>query len=128
MALADTLREVRVTCGDWERICSPGSMLRNGVCGVLLDPPYSQTESVYATDSNTVSKDVREWCKVNGTNPMIRIALCGHQGEHEELEGLGWSVETWHHVGGYQQTTQGIDKRERIWFSPGCLKPEVPTP
>ena len=51
---------------------------------------------------------------------MLRIALCGHDGEHNELEAMGWTVETWDKAGGYQ----GADDRERIWFSLGCLKPD----
>jgi DNA adenine methylase len=116
--LQDSFREARVVCGDWERICSPGTMTRNGPCAVLLDPPYSLTGAVYAQDSSTVSGDVRRWCVANGNNPLLRIALCGHDTEHNELETLGWTVETWDKSGGYQ----GADDRERIWFSPACLK------
>ena len=110
------LADVRVCCGDWERICSVGSMTRNGICAVVMDPPYSTTEAVYAHDSSTVSTEVREWCKANGGNPQLRIALCGHESEHGELEKQGWTVETWDKAGGYQ----GNDDRERIWFSPHC--------
>jgi hypothetical protein len=115
--LQDAFREARIACGDWDRICSPGSMTRNGTCAVLLDPPYSQTGAVYAQDSNTVAHDVRRWCLVNGSDPLLRIALCGHAGEHEELLTHGWTVETWGKGGGYQ----GADDRERIFFSPACL-------
>lgn len=116
--LSELLSDSRVTCGSWERICSPGTMTRNGIAGVLLDPPYSLTEAVYAEDSTAVSSDVRAWCKANGDNPLLRIALCGHTGEgHEELEGMGWDSVTWTNGGGYQ----GADDRERIWFSPHCL-------
>jgi len=119
--LSSLLNRARVTCGSWERVCSVGTMTRNGVAGVLLDPPYSLTGAVYAQDSRTVSADVRKWCKANGDNSMLRIALCGHTGEgHEELEALGWQVETWGKPGGYQ----GKDERERIWFSPHFLKPK----
>jgi hypothetical protein len=52
---------------------------------------------------------------------MLRIALCGHDTEHNALEEMGWTAETWDKVGGYQ----GADDRERIWFSPGCLKPKT---
>ena len=110
----------RVCCGDWSRICSPGTMTRNGPAAVLLDPPYSLTEAVYAHDSSTVSGDVHAWCLLNGADPRLRIALCGHDTEHNELEDWGWTVETWAKSGGYQ----GADDRERIWFSPGCVKPE----
>ena len=111
---------VRVCCGDWSRIMSPGTMTCNGTAAVLLDPPYSLTDAVYAHDSSTVSSDVREWCKANGDNPRLRIALCGHDTEHNELEAMGWTVETWTKSGGYQ----GADDRERIWFSPHCLQAE----
>ena len=116
--LQDAFREARVACGDWERICSPGTMTRNGICAVLLDPPYSLTGAVYAQDSSTVSGDVRRWCVANGGNTLLRIALCGHDTEHNELEAFGWSVETWDKSGGYQ----GADDRERIWFSPACKR------
>ena len=96
---------------------SPGTVTRNGVAAVLLDPPYSLTGAVYAHDSTTVSGDVRKWCTANGDNPQMRIALCGHDTEHNELEAMGWTVETWDKSGGYQ----GKDDRERIWFSPHCL-------
>jgi hypothetical protein len=117
--LQDRLAETRIVCGDWERICSVGSMTRNGIAAVLMDPPYSLTEAVYAHDSSTVSGDVRRWCIANGNNPKLRIALCGHDTEHNELETLGWRVEAWDKSGGYQ----GADDRERIWFSPACKFP-----
>jgi len=115
--LAERLKGARVTCGDWERVCSVGSMTRNGVCGVLLDPPYSTTEPVYANDGREISATVREWCLANGDNRQLRIALCGHVGEHELA---GWECVTWHAKGGYQ----GAEDRERIWFSPACLQPQ----
>lgn len=116
------IRDARITCGDWARIMSVGTMTRNGISAVLLDPPYSLTGAVYAHDSSSVSGDVRAWCVENGANQLLRIALCGHAGEgHEILEPLGWTVETWTKSGGYQ----GADDRERIWFSPGCI-PAVP--
>jgi hypothetical protein len=119
--LAEAMRDVRVACGNWSRIMSIGTMTRNGTCAVLLDPPYSTTEAVYAHDSSTVAGDVREWCVANGGNPALRIALCGHDGEHNALEAEGWTVETWASPGGYQ----GSDDRERIWFSPNCIKPQT---
>ena len=69
--LAESMRDVRVACGDWSRIMSVGTMTRNGTCAVLLDPPYSTTKAVYAHDSSTVAGDVREWCVANGGNPAL---------------------------------------------------------
>jgi len=121
--LRERMAETRVACGDWRRVCSVGSMTRNGDCAVLLDPPYSTTAAVYARDSSTVAGDVREWCRENGADTRLRIALCGHESEHGELEALGWTVETWAKGGGYQ----GKDDRERIWFSPGCVEANHPS-
>ena len=118
-ALSDSLSKARIACGDWERICSVGTITKNGTCAVLLDPPYSLTNAVYAHDSSSVSADVRAWCERHGDNPKLRIALCGHAGEgHESLVNAGWTVEEWGKGGGYQ----GADDRERIWFSPACLR------
>ena len=119
--LQTAMEGARVCCGDWSRIMSPGTMTRNGTAAVLLDPPYSLTGAVYAHDSSTVSGDVRRWCIENGQNPKLRIALCGHDTEHNELEAMGWTVEKWAKSGGYQ----GADDRERIWFSPACLGSET---
>ena len=119
--LSERMDGARVCCGDWERIMSPGTMARNGIAAVLLDPPYSLTEAVYAHDSSTVSADVRAWCRANGGDPKLRIALCGHDTEHNELTDIGWTVETWAKGGGYQ----GADDRERIWFSPACINPQA---
>jgi DNA adenine methylase len=110
------VRESRITCGDWNRICSVGTMTRFGKCAVLLDPPYGTTKAVYARDSTDVATEVLEWCVANGDNPKLKIALCGHVGQHDRLESLGWTVESPKVRGGYQ----GAEDRERIWFSPGC--------
>ena len=83
----------------------------------MLDPPYSLTEPVYAQDGREISAAVREWALEHGQNPQLRIALCGHEGEHEMPR---WSCESWHAKGGYQ----GKETRERIWFSPACLQPQ----
>lgn len=114
--LNNRMRDTRITCGDWQRICSIGTLTAFGRCAILLDPPYGTTTKVYAKDSNAVAIEVREWCIQNGHNPVLKIALCGHMGQHEELEEIGWVVESPKVHGGYQ----GGEDRERIWFSPGC--------
>lgn len=135
-ALANRLRNVRVCCGDWERICQPAVTwageegTHKCTCGVFLDPPYSaeagRAMSIYARDCGEVARYVREWCKINGANKLMRIALCGYTGEgHEELESLGWTTETWSAPGGYAAVAEngrGMQNRHRetIWFSPSC--------
>ena len=102
---------------------SPGTMTRNGTAAVMLDPPYSTTEAVYAhADSSTVSDDARVWCIQNGTTRALDCLACGHDTEHNELELLGWTVETWAKSGGYQ----GADDRERhAQVLPACLGSET---
>jgi len=52
----------------------------------------------------------------------MRIALCGLDGEHNELERRGWSVVAWKGGGGYGNRNKENKnrERERIWFSPHC--------
>lgn len=139
MALADRLRNVRVCCGDWLRVCkSPTVTTRLGLTGVFLDPPYRITldsgeksrDHVYDTDTSQdldkLNRDVRRWCLKRGTEKQMRIALCSYEGEgNEELEAHGWRVMAWK-SNGYGTSGKGKANaaRERIWFSPHCLIPE----
>lgn len=125
--LAARLENVRVCCGDWSRIVTPAVTYRLGITGVFLDPPYStesdRCEGVYSHDDMSVAHDVAEWCRANGTNRMMRIALCGYEGEHKMP---GWTEHAWKAAGGYGVQGEGRGRsnsgRERIWFSPHCLK------
>jgi hypothetical protein len=120
---------VRISCGDWARVLGDSVTVKHGATGVLLDPPYSDDErvSVYASESFTVAQDVLKWCKDNGGNPLLRIALCGYEGEHNDLEKMGWDCMAWKALGGYANVGRGKTRgsanshRERIWFSPHCL-------
>ena len=127
--LQERLRHVRVCCGDWTRILGPAPTTGIGITAVLLDPPYADTAgrvaNLYAQDSLTVAHEVREWAIANGDNPMLRIALCGYEGEHEMPD--TWECVSWKAVGGFGSKGDGRGRenayRERIWFSPHCLKP-----
>jgi hypothetical protein len=96
-----------------------------GVTGVFLDPPYSHDlrERCYSEDHD-ISADVRQWAIEHGDDPNFRIALCGYEGEHEMPS--TWECVPWKAHGGYSRTERGVANRskERIWFSPNCLKPE----
>ena len=65
--------------------------------------------------------------KWSGEDPLMRIALCGYEGEHEFP--ASWKAVAWKTVGGYgnQGTGQVRDNsaRERVWFSPHCLFSET---
>ena len=128
-SLADRLRNVRVCCGDWERICGRSPTFKNGMTGVFLDPPYSaeaDRAEVYRTEDMTVAHRVREWAIEAGRNPLMRVALCGYDTEHDMPP--DWSVFAWKAHGGYGSQgddTRGRDNaaREVVWFSPACLPP-----
>ena len=128
--LAQRLRNVRVCCGDWARVCGPTPTTKLGLTGVFLDPPYAVEDraDVYAVEDFDIAHDVRRWCIERGDDPLLRIALAGYDTEHGELEAHGWTVEAWKAHGGYgsQGATQGRENahRERIWFSPHCLTPD----
>lgn len=148
LALSERLRKTRVVCGDWTRIMGPSVTYKIGLTGILLDPPYNaeagRQDGLYAQDDLQVSTAVRQWCLEHITDgdrsgrvayegpryrhPKLRIALCGYEGEgHGILEGLGWEVVAWKSNGGYggQRKSGKNDNagKERIWFSPHCIKP-----
>ena len=128
--LAERLRQVRVCCGDWQRICGPSPTTKLGVTGVFLDPPYADSagrqDGLYATDSISVAHQVREWAIEAGRDPLMRVALCGYDGEHKMP--ADWEEIAWKARGGYGSQGDGTGRensaRETIWFSPDCLRPQ----
>lgn len=129
-ALSERMRRVRVCCGDWSRVCGPSPTIKNGLTGVFLDPPYSRNagrdERIYTAEDLDVANDVREWAIEHGNDPMMRIALCGYEGEHVMPE--DWECFAWTATGGYSnlgRKQKDNRARERIWFSPHCLRPDA---
>ena len=121
--LANRLRKVRVCCGDWSRILGPTATFKHGITGVFLDPPYSSDrDECYSVDSFDVAHEVRDWAIANGDNSLLRIALCGYDGEHAMPD--SWHKVAWKSHGGYglQGNCKGRENstKERIWFSPHC--------
>lgn len=97
-------------------------------CAVFLDPPYDddlRSPELYGTDDGAISAAVREWALANGDDPDLRIALCGYAGEHE-MPGT-WTEHAWKGARGYASDENANRERERIWFSPHCLRLEQQT-
>lgn len=132
--LADRLRGVRITCGDWKRVADSRSVTFNhGLTAIFLDPPYTHGNMNYAEGGvgGELSREVQAWCLEAGTNTKLRIVLCGHAGEHDILEAHGWRAEIWASGGGYARSAIAKEKRksETLWFSPaclGCAEPAMP--
>jgi hypothetical protein len=72
-----------------------------------------------ACDSLLVARKVANWAVAHGTNPNLRIAVCGYDGEHDFP--ADWSVFEWKATRGYTKDGRNSHK-ERIWFSPACVR------
>ena len=126
--LSGRLRDVRICQGEWGRVLGDSVTIKHGLTGIFLDPPYGADEhSVEYSASSDVAPQVREWAIANGDNPELRIALCGYEGEHEMPD--TWECVAWKARGGYGSQSDGRGRencaRERIWFSPACLRPQA---
>jgi hypothetical protein len=128
LALHERLRDVRVACGDWSRVVADSVTLRHGLTGVFLDPPYFKGAMDYAAGGvgTNLAAEVQTWCAANGDNPMLRIVICGHAGEHDALLAHGWGARKWAARRGYALTEEAVanSASETIWCSPHC-RPET---
>jgi hypothetical protein len=127
-ALCDRLRYVRVTCGDWTRVLGPSVTWKHGRTGVVLDPPYSHSErtrDLYSVEAD-IAPEVEAWCLANGDNPLLRVVLCGYEGEYTLP---GWRVVPWKATAGYSGQNHDRDTRnqhrERLWLSPHCTENQL---
>lgn len=131
--LGERLRDVRVACGDWTRVLTDSVTVRHGLTGVFLDPPYTKGAMDYAAGGvgGALASDVRRWCAENGDNKKLRIVLCGHAGEHDELLSHGWSIRKWNARKGYALRSGAVENSasETLWVSPACVgAPEADAP
>lgn len=127
--LSDRFKHVRVSSGDWSRVCGPSVTFSHGLTGVFLDPPYADTAGrdhpIYREDSECVAHAVCDWAIAHWTHSLMRIAICGYEGEHEMPD--TWAVYHWSAAPGYSglAAEPSLNRhRERIWFSPACLAAE----
>lgn len=129
-ALHRRLRNVKVVCGDWTRVCGGNWQDKNKPIGMFFDPPYAtqwRDENLYHHDSMTVGKDVEAWVLPRGQNPNYRIVVAGYEDEYGSLIDAGWRVKAWKAKGGYVNIGNGNGNgkqnrhRERLFISPHCL-------
>ena len=127
--LSERFRHVRVCCGDWARVMGETPTEVFTPAAVFLDPPYADTakrqSDLYRVDCEQVAHAVREWCIANGGNKNLRICLAGYEGEHimpddwETVKGVAGGGSGY---GGQAKAGYKNAKRERLWFSPHCLR------
>jgi DNA adenine methylase len=127
LGLSDRLRKARICCGDWRRVLT-NSVLRGGgyPCGIFLDPPYDTGSENYSTTEAGIAGEVAQWARENGENPNLRIVLAGYDGELEMPD--SWRVHAYSATGAYvaKGTRAATNRhRERLWFSPHCLRPNA---
>ena len=130
--LSERLRNVRVVCGDWTRVCGGNWQDKMGDVGIFLDPPYAVEDraDVYECEDKQVAHAVRAWAIERGKLPLYRIVIAGYDEHAEELTEAGWTMQAWKTVGGYGNTarnngaSRGKDNRRRevLYFSPNCVK------
>ena len=132
--LSERLREVKVVCGDWTRVCGGNWQSKNRPVGMFFDPPYATSyrdKDIYHCEDLEVAKAVEDWVLNRGNNPDYRIVLCGYEDEYHKLIANGWKVVNWKANGGYsnlgRNNTAGKKNRfkERLFISPHCLKNEL---
>jgi len=105
----------------------PWATEQNGLTGLFLDPPYTnkagRANDLYREEDTSIGHDVAAWAIANGDNPLLRIALCGYEGEYEIPDTWGkyeWSTGDSY---GSSRSANGNRHKERIWFSPACIVP-----
>lgn len=120
-ALSERIREVRIICGDWSRCVKPSVTTHHGLTAIFIDPPYKSegvSKRLYQREAG-VAAEAGVWCAEHGNNPLLRIAICGYEGDYNLP---GWTVingrATNSGYGGGAGNKNNL--RERIWFSPHC--------
>lgn len=126
--LRDRLRDVRVCCGDWSRVTGPSVTTKHGLTAVFLDPPYkAKNRSAVYDHEREGCEGVYDWAAESGEDPRLRICLCGYDGDWNPPS--GWELVRWKAEGGYGSQGDGRgrknSRRERLWFSPHCLRPDL---
>jgi hypothetical protein len=128
--IALRLDRVRITCGDWKRVCTEAvlfgpSRSQSAITGVFLDPPYlrhnGRDPELYAMEGD-VAKEAYEWAFEHGNHPRLRIVIAGWDGDVELPP--GWRSIGWNKPGGSgyaNMTGKNSQSKERLWLSPNCL-------
>lgn len=134
-AVANRLRRVRITCGDFTRLLGAATRHPTRATGVVLDPPYAarREPDLYLADradrtpGRSIAAEAACWALEHGDDPKYRIAYCAYSDTDADAAFLagGWTPLRWQAHGGYGLASSGRGRanrdREMVWFSPHCL-------
>lgn len=132
--ISERMSGTRTLTGCWRRVLGNKSLDTHGrygqrPCAVYLDPPYGEGTG-YAVGENEGSTAAGVWAwAIDAAErwPDLRIAVSGYEDGRAVPD--GWETLAWETNGGYgnQGDGQGREnaRRERVWFSPGCIKPDA---
>ena len=127
--ISSRLRDVRIVCGSWERVCTPTVAERHGLTGIVFDPPYPEgwsTDRAYAGQTES-AHDI--CAQVFGTaidldSRGCRVVVCGYSGTWSPP--AGWTERRWTARKGYAADGGMRQKREVLWCSPLCVGEDQP--
>jgi site-specific DNA-adenine methylase len=128
-SLSRRMQGTKIACGDWDRVVTPAWITTDGICSIFADPPYDDLEhSISYSAGGGVAQAVRLWAIESGENRNLRIAVCGYESDSYRFPET-WETFKWKAGGGYGNQGNGRGRenagRERIWFSPNCIKPNL---
>lgn len=117
--ISNRLKDVVIACGSWDRVLTKPVIRDHGTVGILLDPPYPEGYEWY-TEVNSVYHEVVQWAIQHGDDHHLRIALCGYDADMPD----SWECVSWTARGGFNNQSESNQNRfrEKIWFSPHCLR------
>lgn len=117
--LSQRLRNVKVLCGDWSRVCV-NCIIKNYPTAIFLDPPYRDYANCY--NQKVVNDEVEDFCKKWEDKPNVKIVLCGYEGEYNLPK---WTQEKWKANVSWSGGKGGNNEKrskETLWISPSCAK------
>ena len=129
-AIAERLRRVRITCGDWRRVTTPSVVERHGASGVLLDPPYPEgwdVDGAYSGQTETADTTWEQACDaaIDLHERGNLVVLCGYTGLWDPP--VGWTARGWTARKGYAADGGARQRREVLWCSPNCVDQQQPS-
>lgn len=128
LTLQTRLRDVRITCGDWERVVkSKACVERFGVTGVFMDPPYPQG---FRKAYSVGEEGFELWPKVKAraadlSSRGVRVVVAGYEGTWDSIPD-GWTSHPWKALHGYARTQDYT--KETLFASPECNAGGEPNP